>query len=481
MPTIKREQWSRHFGKWFRHVLTDAGIMDNRYPIKGMTVWLPHGFKIRGKMLQTLRELHDSTGHQEMLFPLLIPETSLAKEAEHIKSFEDEVFWVTRGGLTPLRIKLALRPTSEAAIGPILKLWIRSHADLPIKLYQIVNTFRYETKATRPLIRVRELDSFKEAHTIHATEQEAEAQVKVGTEIYKKFFDTLAVPYKISKRPDWDKFPGAVYTISFEQILPDGRTLQIGTVHNLGQNFSKAFDVTYETEKGERRHVWQTCYGIFAGRPLVGVLGAHGDDNGAVLPPSVAPIQVVIIPIPHKEKEKQITKACQDVASRLRKTKISVEMDVRPDLTPGAKYYYWERRGVPIRIEIGSRDLEKNEVTIVRRDTLEKQACKKEKVVAVVKKTIKVMSQDMREKAWQWMSEHVYRVDTLEEANRLLKKRAGIVEVTWCSKKDCGHKLEEEVNARVLGTPVDLKEKVVGNCVVCGKKAKDIVRVAIAY
>jgi len=481
MPTINRKQWSRHFGKWFRHVLTDAGIMDNRYPIKGMTVWLPHGFKIRGKMLQTLRELHDSTGHQEMLFPLLIPETSLAKEAEHIKSFEGEVFWVTRGGLTPLRIKLALRPTSEAAIGPILKLWIRSHADLPIKLYQIVNTFRYETKATRPLIRVRELDSFKEAHTIHATEQEAEAQVKVGTEIYKKFFDTLAVPYKISKRPDWDKFPGAVYTISFEQILPDGRTLQIGTVHNLGQNFSKAFDVTYETEKGERRHVWQTCYGIFAGRPLVGVLGAHGDDNGAVLPPSVAPIQVVIIPIPHKEKEKQITKACQDVASRLRKTKISVEMDVRPDLTPGAKYYYWERRGVPIRIEIGSRDLEKNEVTIVRRDTLEKQACKKEKVVAVVKKTIKVMSQDMREKAWQWMSEHVYRVDTLEEANRLLKKRAGIVEVTWCSKKDCGHKLEEEVNARVLGTPVDLKEKVVGNCVVCGKKAKDIVRVAIAY
>jgi len=481
MPTINRKQWSRHFGKWFRHVLTDAGIMDNRYPIKGMTVWLPHGFKIRGKMLQTLRELHDSTGHQEMLFPLLIPETSLAKEAEHIKSFEDEVFWVTRGGLTPLRIKLALRPTSEAAIGPILKLWIRSHADLPIKLYQIVNTFRYETKATRPLIRVRELDSFKEAHTIHATEQEAEAQVKVGTEIYKKFFDTLAVPYKISKRPDWDKFPGAVYTISFEQILPDGRTLQIGTVHNLGQNFSKAFDVTYETEKGERRHVWQTCYGIFAGRPLVGILGAHGDDNGAVLPPSVAPIQVVIIPIPHKEKEKQITKACQDVASRLRKTKISVEMDVRPDLTPGAKYYYWERRGVPIRIEIGSRDLEKNEVTIVRRDTLEKQACKKEKVVAVVKKTIKVMSQDMREKAWQWMSEHVYRVDTLEEANRLLKKRAGIVEVTWCGKKDCGHKLEEEVNARVLGTPVDLKEKVVGNCVVCGKKAKDIVRVAIAY
>jgi prolyl-tRNA synthetase len=481
MPTIKREQWSRHFGKWFRHVLSNAEIIDQRYPIKGMTVWLPYGFKIRGKILQILRELHNSTGHNEMLFPLLISETSLAKEAEHIKSFEGEVFWVTKGGLTPLEVKLALRPTSEAAIGPMLKIWIRSHADLPIKLYQIVNTFRYETKATRPLIRVRELDSFKEAHTAHATEEEAEKQVKEGIEIYKKFFDTLCVPYKISKRPEWDKFPGAVYTVSFEQILPDGRTLQIGTVHNLGQNFSKAFDVTYETEKGEREHVWQTCYGIFAGRPFVGVLGAHGDDNGAVLPPAMAPIQVVIIPIPHKEIEKQILKACQNAASKLEKTNISVELDLRPDLTPGAKYYYWELRGVPIRIEIGPRDVKQNEVTVVRRDTLEKQTCKTEKVVAVVKKIMQTMTKNMREKAWQWMNEHVYRVDKLEEANRLLKKRAGIVEVPWCGNEDCGHKLEEQVNARVLGTPVDLKEKVVGNCVVCGKKAKDIVRVAVAY
>jgi prolyl-tRNA synthetase len=481
MPTIKREQWSRHFGKWFRHVLSNAEIIDQRYPIKGMTVWLPYGFKIRGKILQILRELHDSTGHSEMLFPLLITETSLAKEAEHIKSFEGEVFWVTKGGLTPLESKLALRPTSEAAIGPMLKLWIRSHADLPIKLYQIVNTFRYETKATRPLIRVRELDSFKEAHTAHATEGEAEKQVKEGIEIYKKFFDTLCVPYKISKRPEWDKFPGAVYTVSFEQILPDGRTLQIGTVHNLGQNFSKAFDVTYETEKGKREHVWQTCYGIFAGRPLVGVLGTHGDDNGAVLPPAMAPIHVVIIPIPHKEIEKQILKACQNAASKLKKANISVELDLRPDLTPGAKYYYWELRGVPIRIEIGPRDVKQNEVTIVRRDTLEKQTCKTDKVVVVVKKTMQTMTNDMREKAWKWMNEHVYRVDELEEANRLLKKRAGIVEVAWCGSEDCGHKLEEQVNARVLGTPVDLKETVVGNCVVCGKKAKDIVRVAVAY
>jgi len=480
MPTVKREKWSQHFGKWFRQVLTDAGIIDQRYPIKGMTVWLPYGFKIRGKMLQLLRELHDSTGHQEMLFPLLIPETSLAKEAEHIKSFEGEVFWVTQGGSTPLEVKLALRPTSEAAIGPMLKLWIRSHADLPIRLYQIVNTFRYETKATRPLIRVREIDNFKEAHTAHATENEAEAQVKEGIRIYKKFFDTLAIPYKITKRPDWDKFPGAEYTISFEQIMPDGRTLQIGTVHNLGQNFAKAFDVTYETEKGKRQYVWQTCYGI-SGRPIAGVLAMHGDDNGAVLPPTIAPVQVVIVPIPFKKMEKEINEACQEVASRLKKANISVEVDLREDLTPGSKYYYWELRGVPIRVEIGPRDLKQGVATVVRRDTLEKQTFKAETITEDIAKLMNTMTDDLREKALQWMNAHVYRVNQLEEAKRLLRKKAGIVEILWCGNAECGHKLEEEVNARVLGTPIDLEETVAGNCVVCGKKAKEIMRTAVAY
>jgi prolyl-tRNA synthetase len=480
VPKVKREQWSHHFGKWFRHVLIAAGIMDYRYPIKGMAVWLPYGFRIRRNLLQVIRDLLDNTEHHEVRFPLLIPETSLAKEAEHMKSFEGQVFWITRGGLTPLEIKYCLRPTSETAIAPMLKLWIRSHADLPIKMYQVANIFRYETRATRPLIRMREVDNFKEAHTVHATLREAEAQVKEGIEIYRKFFDTIGVPYKMTRRPVWDTFPGAVYTIAFEQIMPDGRALQNGSVHNLGQNFSKAFDITYETEKGDRQHVWQTCYGI-SGRPVAGLLAAHGDDNGAVLPPVIAPIQLVIIPIPHKEMDKQIIRASQHIASKLRKANMRVELDLRSDLTPGAKYYYWELRGVPIRIEIGPRDVKQKEVTLVRRDTLEKQTFKADRLLAVVRKTMQTMTEDMREKAWQWMNEHVYRVDTLEEANRLLKKRAGIVEVAWCSKEECGHKLEEQVNARVLGTPVDLNEKVAGNCVVCRKKAKDIVRVAVAY
>lgn len=480
MPSIKREEWSRHFGKWFRHILMKAEIMDYRYPVKGMAVWLPYGFKIRRNMLQVLRNLLDSTGHDEVLFPLLIPETSLEKESDHMKNFEGQVFWITRGGLTPLDVKLALRPTSETVIGPMLKLWIRSHADLPKKMYQIVNVFRYETKATRPLIRMREVDNFKEAHTVHATKSEAEAQIREAMKIYKKFFDMIAVPYKMTKRPEWDKFAGAEYSIAFDQILPDGRTLQNGTVHMLGQKFARAFGVTYETEKGVREHVWQTCYGI-SGRPIVGMLAAHGDDSGAVLPPTIAPTQVVIVPIPYKGMEKQIDDACKALADGLRKADIRAEFDQRADLTPGAKYFYWELRGVPVRVEIGPRDIKGDQVMIVRRDTLEKQTCKTSEAVKAVRTLLDTMMEDMRKKAWQWLSEHVHRVGDLDEARKLMKRHAGIVEALWCGNAECGHKLGEELEADVLGTPEDLKEKVKGICVVCGKKAENILRVAAAY
>jgi len=480
MPAIKREEWSRHFGKWFRNVLMKAEIMDYRYPVKGMAVWLPYGFKIRRNMLQTLRNLLDATGHNEVLFPLLIPETSLSKESAHMKNFEGQVFWITRGGLTPLDVKLALRPTSETVIAPMLKLWIRSHADLPLKMYQIVNVFRYETKATRPLIRMREVDNFKEAHTVHATEEEADAQIKEAIIIYQKFFDTVGLPYKITKRPEWDKFAGAEYSIAFDQVLPDGRTLQNGTVHKLGQNFSKAFDVAYETEKGDRKHVWQTCYGI-SGRPIVGMLAAHGDDNGAVLPPSVAPIQVVVIPIPYKGMEKQINGTCEALVDKLRKTDVRVELDQRADLTPGAKYYYWELRGVPIRLEIGPRDVKEDKVTVVRRDSMEKQACGTDDAVKVVRDTLEAIMKDLKQRTWQWMREHVHRANSLEEARRLIRRREGIVEVLWCGSAECGHKLGEDLDADVLGTPEDLEEKVKGNCVVCAKRAENILRVAVAY
>jgi prolyl-tRNA synthetase len=477
---VKRKKWKEDFGEWFRDVLINAGIMDYRYPIKGSGVWMPYGFKIRRNVLQTLRYLLDATGHQETLFPLLIPETALAQESAHVKSFEGECFWVTHGGYEPLKVRYALRPTSETVIAPMLKLWIRSHADLPMKLYQVVNVFRHETKATRPILRMREVATFKEAHTSHATFEDAEEQVKEAIEIYKRFFDLLGVPYCVSRRPEWDKFAGALYTIAFDMLCPDGRTLQIGTVHNLGQNFSKAFDISYETKEGKQEHIWTTSYGI-SGRGIAALLIVHGDDHGIVLPPIIAPIQAAIVPVPYKGKEEQINKACRDVASKLEQIRCKVALDLRGDLTPGNKFYYWELRGVPIRIELGPRDLKKGEVTIVRRDTLKKQTVKMEEVTSAVQKFAEEMTFDLARNASKWMKERIHRVDSLEEAKRLLAKKAGIVEVPWCGGDECGHRLEEEVEARLLGFPEDTEEKVKGKCVVCGEKAANIVRVALAY
>ncbi len=410
----------------------------------------------------------------------MVTETNLRKEAAHIKDFENEVFWVTHGGLKPLEIRYALRPTSETAIYPMLKLWVRSHADLPQKLYQIGSVFRCETKTTRPIIRVREVTTFKEAHTAHATLKDVEAQVKEAIQVYKDFFDACGIPYTINCRPDWDKFPGAIYSLSFDTIMPDGRTLQVGTVHNLGQNFAKAFEIQYEKINGQQEYVWQTCYGI-SERAIGALLSIHGDDNGIILPPKLAPTQVIIVPIPHKENQKPIIEACKEVTKQLRGLGFRVEIDQREESTPGAKYYYWELRGVPIRVEIGPKDVQKQQVTLVRRDIFKKDACKTSDLPAWLPKIIDQMSIELREKAWRWMKKQIHRVSDLEKANKLLKEKAGIVELSWCESAECGHRIEERVGARLLGTPVDMKDKVECRCVACGKKASNIVRVSIAY
>ncbi|MBT8172176.1 proline--tRNA ligase [Candidatus Bathyarchaeota archaeon] len=479
MP-IKRRKWKETFGEWFRDVLINAGIMDYRYPIKGSGVWMPYGFKIRKNVLQILRDLLDNSGHDETLFPLLIPETSLAQEATHVKSFEGECFWVTHGGYDRLKVRYALRPTSETVIAPMLKLWIRSHADLPMKLYQVVSVFRHETKATRPIIRMREVATFKEAHTCHSSEEESERQVQEAVRLYKKFFDSVGVPYIVSRRPEWDKFAGALYTIAFDLLCPDGRVLQIGTVHNLGQNFAKAFEITFENKQGNQNHIWTTSYGI-SGRGIAAVFIAHGDDNGIVLPTIIAPIQVVIVPVPYKGKEEAVNQACRNVAMMLKKGGYRVEFDSRSELTPGNKFYYWELRGVPIRIEIGPRDLNKSEITIVRRDTLKKQSWKMDDAIIGVEKIANQINDNLKIQAKETMNKRIFRVNHLGKAKSLIKHKAGIVEVPWCGKDDCGHHLEEALEARLLGFPEESNQTIEGICVVCGKQASNIGRVALAY
>src|SRR5512136_1184915 len=356
------------FSEWYHELLMTAEIVDNRYPVKGMCVWFPFGFALKKNVYAIIRELLDPD-HQESQFPLLIPEGEFMKEAQHIKGFEDEVYWVTCGGTAPLEVKLALRPTSETAIYPMFKLWIRSHADLPLRIYQIVNTFRYETKHTRPLIRLREITSFKEAHTAHATWEEAAMQVEVAIQRYSEFYRRLAIPFLVSRRPAWDKFPGADYTMAIDVIMPDGRTLQVGTAHHLGSTFAKTYEITYEAEDGSQKLVSQTCYGI-SERCIAALISVHGDDKGLVLPWGVAPVQIVIVPILLGDKEK-VLEVCKDLEQKLREAGLRVQLDTS-DERPGAKFYTWEMKGVPIRLEVGPRDIEKGVVTLVRRDKVKK-------------------------------------------------------------------------------------------------------------
>jgi len=446
-----------NFSEWYSEILERAEIYDVRYPIKGCGIYLPYGFKIRRYTLDILRRLLEERGHEEVLFPLLIPEDLLAKEGEHIKGFEDEVFWVTHGGKKPLEVKLALRPTSETAIYYMMKLWIKVHKDLPIKIYQVVNTFRYETKHTRPLIRLREIMTFKEAHTAHATGEEAENQVKEAIEIYKEFFHELGIPVMVSRRPEWDKFPGAQYTVAFDTIFPDGRAIQIGTVHNLGQNFSRTFDLEFETLEGGKDYVYQTCYGI-SDRVIASIIAIHGDEKGLVLPPQVAPIQVVIVPLLYKGKREVVEEKALELYKLLKEMGIRVEIDNR-DIRPGRKFYHWELRGVPVRIEIGPKDLENKVVTIYRRDTEEKYQVREEDIKEEILSLFERIKENMRERARERMERYITTLDFSEdtpleeivkEVRKNLKERKGVILIPY-SERVYSEDLEEKVEASILG------------------------------
>jgi prolyl-tRNA synthetase len=456
------------FSGWYHEILWRAEIMDVRYPVKGLYVWYPFGFALRKQVYGLLRSLLDRD-HEEALFPLLIPEQEFMKEAEHIKGFENEVYWVTHGGTTPLDVKLALRPTSETAIYPMYALWVRSHADLPLKIYQIVSTFRYETKHTRPLIRLREITSFKEAHTVHATWEEAEAQVEAAIGLYREFYRAMGIPVIVSKRPEWDKFPGADYTIAVDTIMPDGRTLQIGTVHHLGDHFSRTFSIQYEDPAGEQQYAQQTCYGI-SERSIAAVISVHGDDRGLVFPPPVAPVQVVLVPIIVGSRKEEVLAAADTVAEALRMAGLRVKVD-RREIRPGAKYYHWEMRGVPLRLEIGPRDLDTGVVTAVTR-LGSKSRIPRADLAAGVQAVLGQLQDQLRDRAEEDLKARITSTATLAETAAAVK--TGVALAPWCGNRECAEALEQQVDASVLGTEVRGygAERMDAPCIICGKPGK---------
>lgn len=456
------------FSAWYNEVIRRAEIMDVRYPVKGLYVWYPFGFALRQHTYTLLRSLLNRD-HEETLFPLLIPETEFMKEAEHIKGFEDEVYWVTHGGLSPLDVKLALRPTSETAIYPMYALWVRSHADLPLKLYQVVNTFRYETKHTRPLIRLREITSFMESHTVHTDWDDANKQVEYELGLSCEFYKDLGVPIVISKRPDWDKFPGADFTMAVDVIMPDGRTLQIGTVHHLGDHFSKTYNITYEDVNGEQKLASQTCFGI-SERCIAAVIAVHGDDKGLVLPATVAPTQIVIIPIIVGKRRDEIMEEAAKLEAELKAAGLRVKTDAR-DMRPGAKYYHWELHGVPLRVEIGPRDIDSKQLVCVNRLGV-KNTIPRENASVSIQKLLDEAHDQILDKAENFLEGHLQTAKTVEECKDKLD--GNVVVVHWCGDRECADKLEELTDSTLLGTEVRSKyvSNDEGTCIICGKKGK---------
>lgn len=453
------------FSTWYNLVIEYANLSDKRYPVKGMNIWTPFGWKIMLNIDNLIRAEMERTGHNEVCFPLLIPKTEFQREAEHIKGFDAQVYWVTHSGTDKLDIPLLLRPTSETAMYPVFALWIRSHNDLPLKLFQIVNVFRYETKQTRTFIRVREIHFF-EAHTCHESETDAEQQIREDLEIMKRLTYKLGLPYLATRRPDWDKFAGAYYSIGFDCILPTGRTLQIGSVHQYLQNFSRPYNIIFEDANGNKKYVYQTTYGM--SERLVGaIIAIHGDNRGLILPPAIAPYQFVLVPIfGSKYDNAVILDACKRIKEKLTMAGgFSVHIDAR-DLRPGYKFYDWELKGIPVRLELGATELERNTVTAVRRDTGSRHELAEAELIPACNELLTAITANLYTQAKNLLELKIKRCNDVDEALNFVQ--SNIVRLGWCGETDCGTELENMLGVKMLGVPVE-GEQFEGACAYCGR------------
>lgn len=447
--------------EWYHKVLKDSEIIDSRYPIKGMLVYRKWGVFVIRSMQRELEKMLEEAGHEPMFFPVTIPENILGKETEHIAGFEDEVFWITHAGSNELDVKLALRPTSETPMYEMFSLWIRSYNDLPFKIHQSCAVYRYETKHTRPLIRGREF-LWNEGHSAHRDYDDAEKNINEIKKIYKKLInDFLCLPFIVDKRPDWDKFPGAEYTLAFDTIIPDGKTLQIATAHHLGENFAKVFDIKYEDEEGKKKYVYQTSYGPSFGRLLAASILVHGDEKGLVLPPKIAPVQVVIVPIVFKKgKAEEIYDYANKVKEKLDALGVRSTIDDSQQ-HPGEKYYYWEMKGVPVRFEVGPRDLKANKVFVAPRIG-EKFALDYDEIDNKIFEIFNDIEDNLRDTAQKRFEEKFFKAKTFDEIDEFAGK--GIIESGWCGEKSCAEEIENHCDMISVEEGKDIACPVCGGC-----------------
>jgi len=444
---------SDNFSEWYTQVVIKAELADYA-PVKGLIVLRPDGYSIWESIKESLDKKLKETGHRNGFLPVLIPESLLAKEKEHFEGFNPEVFWVTHSGTSEIGDRLALRPTSETLAYSLFSKWIRSWRDLPLKINFWNSALRAEIKGTKPFLRTSEF-LWQEGHTVHATKDEAEKEVADILELYKKTIEEeLAVPVVTGKKSEKDKFVGAVYTNTLESLMPDGKALQMGTSHFLGQNFSKPFDVKYLDENNTEIFAWQTSWGV-SWRLIGGMIMTHGDDKGLVLPPKVSPIQVIIIPIYHSKEDKEnvLQKACQ-IKDSLSNNGIRVNLDDREQLTPGFKFNDWEMRGIPIRIEIGPKDIAKNQIVLARRHNQTKISLDIDGLTEKTLSELKNIQKEMFDAAKKILDDRVVRVSEYQQFKEQLDN-GKMIDCSWCGNQTCEDKIKEETGADIRVIPSD--------------------------
>ncbi|MFB9273572.1 proline--tRNA ligase [Cohnella cellulosilytica] len=465
------------FSRWYIDVIKKAELMDYS-PVRGCIVFRPDGYELWENMQRELDRRFKDTGHRNAYFPLFIPESFFTKEKEHVEGFNPELPFVTEAGGEQLEEKLAIRPTSETMFGHMYAKWINSYRDLPLLINQWANVVRWE-KRTLPFLRTSEF-LWQEGHTAHEDEADARRETMQMLDVYTDFVENvLAIPVIKGQKTPSERFAGAVDTFSIEAMMKDGRAVQAGTSHYLGTKFAVAFDIKYLDRENTQQYCHTTSWGVST-RLIGALIMVHGDDRGLVMPPKVAPTQVVMIPIgPPKTREVVIGKT-DELYAQLKAAGIRVRVDDRADVSPGWKFNEYEMRGIPIRLELGPRDLENGQCVLVSRVTGEKKSVSLDNLVAEVEALLEQIHADMYERALSFQQENFFSVDTLDEYKTAMEEKRGFALAGWCGSDACEQQVKEETGATSRNIPFEPAERK-SKCLVCGEPAKHTVVFARAY
>ncbi len=465
------------YSRWYTDIVLQAKLADYS-PVKGAMVIRPNGYAIWELIQSNLDRLFKETGHVNAYFPLLIPESFMRKEAEHVEGFSPECAVVTIGGGKKLEENLYIRPTSETIIWAMYKKWINSYRDLPLLINQWANVMRWEMR-TRLFLRTSEF-LWQEGHTAHETYEEAEEETRKILNVYQKFAEEyLAIPVIPGRKSEAEKFAGAKHTYSIEAMMQDKKALQAGTSHNLGQNFAKAFDVQYQDKEGKLQYVWATSWGVST-RLIGALIMAHSDDRGLVLPPKMAQRPIVMVPIWRGDDQKQEVLDYADGVLKELKTKYNVIFDDRDQYKPGYKFSEWELQGIPLRLEIGPKDVAKNALVMVRRDTMKKEFVPREGILQTVETALEAMQREMLERARNFQQENTFDVDDYDTFKEIVSGKGGFIRAHWCGNPECETKVKNDTKATIRNIPFDQKKEA-GKCLVCGGDSDGRVIFAKAY